>query len=88
MWSLIVSTTLRNRSFSPGMLRLPSSSAIASITFGGAVEECDVTAVAEVRSCWFFGPQPEAGGEPFPPRGFAKRLLRLGSHDFSVFSWP
>ena len=62
MWSLIVSTTLRNRSFSPGMLRLPSSSAIASITFGGAVEECDVTAVAEVRSCWFFGPQPEAGG--------------------------
>ena len=55
--------------------------------FGGAVE-CDVTAVAEVRSCWFFGPQPKAGGDPFRRAASRSAFSGLVRMTFSVFSWP
>ena len=87
MWSLIVSTTLRNRSFSPGMLKVAFKLGHCFDHFDGAVE-CDVTAVAEVRSCWFFGPQPEGGGNPFRRAASRSALSGLARMTFSVFSWP
>ena len=82
MWSLIVSTTLRNRLFFPRNAQVAFKLGHCFDHFRRGRRGVRCNCCGGGRSCWFFGPQPEAGGEPFPPRGFAKRLLRLGRMTF------